>query len=1044
MNQPPAPETASEGDLHDVLAAIRPPQTDAYAASLRASVRRSLFGTAGEPFRLGRFTVLEPLGGGGMGVVFVAYDPDLDRKIALKVLRNRGERGRKEVLREGRALARLKHPNVVAVYEVGVLDDDVFVAMEYVEGKNLREWLREPRSTAAILARLIEAGRGLAAAHAVDLVHRDFKPENVVIDARGDARVIDFGLARPTADLPETPQLTVSVPTTSASVHGGTPAYMAPERLAGASGDHRSDQYSFAVTCWEALFGARPTDPPAATPPQARSVPGWLHKVLSRGLSVAPADRYPSTDAMLAALRADPTRRRRALAGVALASLAVAGWFGVQNYREAQQVAACTTEGARIDEVWNPATRTTLQGSLLATGVSYATTTAHTADAYLDAQAQALKAARTEACLNVRVRGTWDSDTLDRSLWCLDERRMELEALLGELSRGDASAVNWAVEAAAGLSRVQPCQDPARLASLPPLPHDRERVRQLLRDDARVLALRMAGRYDDGLRESLTTLAAAEALQWPPLTARVRRRSGYLLHLVGKYPEAEAALESAYFEATAAGALDVAADAATGLIQIVGYQQARHQDGIRWSRHVDLALAVLDPGDETSSRRADAQNLLAQVHDAMGDYPQAVALHERSLAIREQLHGPAHPVVAVSLNNLANVHYSTKAFATATPLYQRALAIQEQMLGPEHPDVATSLSNLANVHLSTGAYDDARRILERAIAIDEKALGPDHPDLASSLQSLASAHRLTGDHAAARTLLERALAIREKALGPDHPQVALNLSGLATVLARTGAYEEARAMHVRALAIREKALGPDHKDVAISLINLAGVHKSLGDLAQARALAERALAIGEKTFGPDHLNIVSALDQLALIHVAAGTYDAATQLADRSLAIREAKLGPDHPDLAVSLGNVALVRESTGAYAEAEALYLRTLAIDEHKLGPDNPEVAYTVNALARVALANGHPADALPLAERAVGILAARDVPPTRLAECRIVLAQALATAPAAQGRDPARALALARQARDVLLTAKGKHKALAQAEALLARPLSAAAREP
>ncbi len=178
MNQPPAPDTASEGDLHDVLAAIRPPQTDAYAASLRASVRRSLFGTAGEPFRLGRFTVLEPLGGGGMGVVFVAYDPDLDRKIALKVLRNRGERGRKEVLREGRALARLKHPNVVAVYEVGVLDDDVFVAMEYVEGKNLREWLREPRSTAAILARLIEAGRGLAAAHAVDLVHRDFKPKS--------------------------------------------------------------------------------------------------------------------------------------------------------------------------------------------------------------------------------------------------------------------------------------------------------------------------------------------------------------------------------------------------------------------------------------------------------------------------------------------------------------------------------------------------------------------------------------------------------------------------------------------------------------------------------------------------------------------------------------------------------------------------------------------------------------------------------------------------------------------------------------------------
>ncbi|MCA9719390.1 MAG: protein kinase, partial [Myxococcales bacterium] len=165
-----------DDSLIDALVAMRPEQTDPVAHLLRAKVRRDLVDATDDPFRLGRFTVLGRLGGGGMGVVYVAYDPDLDRKIALKILHSRGEQGHREMLREGRALARLRHPNVVGVYEVGALEERVFVAMEYVEGPNLRAWLREPRTPAEILARLIEAGRGLAAAHAVDLVHRDFKP----------------------------------------------------------------------------------------------------------------------------------------------------------------------------------------------------------------------------------------------------------------------------------------------------------------------------------------------------------------------------------------------------------------------------------------------------------------------------------------------------------------------------------------------------------------------------------------------------------------------------------------------------------------------------------------------------------------------------------------------------------------------------------------------------------------------------------------------------------------------------------------------------
>ncbi|MBZ5712976.1 serine/threonine-protein kinase [Nannocystis pusilla] len=1019
-----------DDELLAELAAIRPDQTDVFARSVHASIRRNLIGETGEPFRLGRFTVLEPLGGGGMGVVFVAYDPVLDRKIALKVLHNRGDRGRREVLREGRALARLKHPNVVAVFEVGELDDRVFVAMEYVDGHNLREWLRQPRTTAAILARLVEAGRGLAAAHAVELVHRDFKPENVVIDGNGHARVIDFGLARPIAELPEPAQSAAVAPATAASVHGGTPAYMAPERLAGAAGDHRSDQYSFCVTAWEALFGARPADARArVAQAQGRSVPGWLRKVLERGLSAAPGDRYPTTEALLAALRADPTRRRRVVAAVVVAGLAVAGWFGVRDYREAQTVASCEADGASMAGAWRPEARTKLRDGMLASGVAYAETAADKVVPYFVAQAEALTQARTEGCLNARVRGTWDEDTLARSVWCLEVRRLEFEALLDALSQPKATSVQAAVDAAAALSPTGPCLDASQLARLPPLPPDPERHQAVRRQLARAGALRTAGDYDEGLREAREALAAAEDLDWPALTADARRRVGMLLVEGGKYQEAEPMLEDAYFEAARAGALEVTANAAVDLAETVGYRQARYLDGLRWSRLAEVAAAAIEPEDRLSTRRSEIVSTRAKIHEGKGDYAEAQALLERVLAMDEKLLGPEHPHVANTLNNLANVHWATRAYAEARPLYERALAIHEKTLGSDHPHLATTLNNLANIHLATGSYDEGRAILERVVATEEKVLGPEHPDFAISLHNLASAYRLKGAYAEARVLYERTLAIREKVLGPEHPSVAQSLNSIAGILSRTGAYEEARVMHARALALREKALGPDHPDVASSLHNLAGVHRSMGAYGDAKPLFERALAIWEQAFGPEHVSLAAPLESLALVHVALGEYDRASPLAERALAVREKKLGPDHPDVAFSLVNLALVRASTGAYEEAEALYRRALAIDEAKLGPDHPEVAYTLIGLAEVALARDRPAEAVALAERSTGILAGREAPADKLADSRFVLARALVAALA----DKDRALALARQARDGLRAVNGKSKELAQVEAFL-----------
>jgi serine/threonine protein kinase len=221
--------------------------------------------------QVGRYVLLDAVGSGGMGVVYAAYDPELDRKVAIKLLRfdrlgsEAGERDRLRLQREAQAIARLSHPNVVHVYDVGTFGDQVFVAMEFVAGRTLRQWAEEePRPWREVVDRFALAGRGLAAAHAAGLIHRDFKPDNVLLGDDGRVRVVDFGLARPAGQQPapegeRTPSGgTLAHPLTEWGVVVGTPAYMAPEQLRGEASDERSDQLSFCVSLYETLYGERP------------------------------------------------------------------------------------------------------------------------------------------------------------------------------------------------------------------------------------------------------------------------------------------------------------------------------------------------------------------------------------------------------------------------------------------------------------------------------------------------------------------------------------------------------------------------------------------------------------------------------------------------------------------------------------------------------------------------------------------------------------------------------------------------------------------
>ena len=316
--------------------------------------------------RVGRFVVVGELGKGGMGVVYAAHDRELDRKVALKVLRAVAatEEERMRMLREGQAMARITHPNVITVYEVGVEGTLVFLAQELLDAGTLATWLQKPRGEAAIIDKFVLAGRGLAAAHAAGLVHRDFKPENVLLGQDGRVRVADFGLARALG--PVTDSLTAATranmaraqlelsrspmsPLTRTGAVMGTPMFMAPEQHLGESTDARSDQFAFCVALYHALYGDWPFPGKTAValadaviegrmqpPPRGRSVSARIRRVLLRGLATKPGDRYPSIDALLADLTRPPTHRVRtlviALGAATLVAGAVVGGYVLRSH----------------------------------------------------------------------------------------------------------------------------------------------------------------------------------------------------------------------------------------------------------------------------------------------------------------------------------------------------------------------------------------------------------------------------------------------------------------------------------------------------------------------------------------------------------------------------------------------------------------------------------------------------------------------------------------------------------------------------------------
>ena len=825
------------------------------------------------PTKLGRYEILSVLGRGGMGIVYSARDPELDRVVALKVLTTSGpnEVARARMRREARTLAKLAHPNVVAVFDVGEEQGQLYLAMEQVTGGTLKTWLHaSERGWTSVLEMFVAAGRGLIAAHEAGLVHRDFKPDNVLIDDLGQPRVVDFGLARVAEEASE--QLTTSpdqrahssAPQNDLTRPGaimGTPAYMAPEQHLGDETDARADQFSFCVSLWEGLYGERPfAGASLATLTQAvvtgqirigpnRGVPRAIRAVLLRGLSVDPRRRWPTLAELLAALEAVPRRRR--FVGVAgligtLSIGLVAGTWVLADDGDASEVApVCVDTGARVDAVWSDSRRSAVAGALDRAGGADVGPTRELVLAQLDDYAATLAAAYEQACLDTEVRQLLSPELRDRRVACLQGRVDALDATTAALESIDRASMRQATQLVQELPGVARCADVEHLAARLPDPSDPDdaaAVARARRELATAKAALTSVRIEDAAAAIERASAAMAGVDHPPVAVELEYARTWLSILRSEYEQSSEQLAEVYHRAFGLGHDDLAIEAGLERIDVLGLDLDQPEQGIAWARHVE---ALIERNGDALAR-ADLLDARGRVYHRLGEYEQAVALFEQALTLRRREQDPRHLDVAGSLNGLSNALDRLGRLEEARAALETSLSIKLEKLGEYNPSTAGALTNLGMFLWKAGDYEGAIERHQHALAVFERAYGPKHRNVAGTCLNLVKALHSAGRAAEALPLIDRALTIVREADAPmpGFELALVNIRGAANY--QLGHLEAAKDDYEEELALVVVTDGEGPSDLASPLLGLAEVANAMGEHRQAIEHANRVLALQPK------------------------------------------------------------------------------------------------------------------------------------------------------------------------------------------------------
>ncbi len=960
------------------------------AAKLRkAQVRAALFHKL-EPVRIGRFILLEPLGSGAMGEIYAAYDDQLDRKVALKLVRTGAQlmdKADERLLREAQTLAQVSHPNVVQVYEAGTYNGRLFIAMELIRGKTLSSWLKDlaqvprPVRQHEILRQFIAAGRGLEAAHAAGLAHRDFKPDNVLVGDDGRVRVVDFGLARALVDEPDgeasagsaraldddrdgaagasersmeevsssevvtnrdgeraggdgvagssplesgastmvhkpmakhvpaprvttadplaeteqasarverrgvagngapgdlaigpggrpgridpalgTPKLKAAVRLTETGMVMGTPSYMAPETMRGEIADQRSDQFSFCVALYQALYEAFPFSGKSlrelrdamesgevAFAPGV-PVPAFVRQALYRGLSVEPSQRFAGMGELLAALEPKARRRRSWIA--AAASLIVITVSAVVVLRSQALADPCAAAGMAIDALWSADRQVAIQAAFSRSDQPFAESAWRGVKTRVEGYASHWRDAATAACQATYVAHTQSAEQLDQRMLCLDRGRHQLAALVGELGTGAPSAVEHAIEAAEALPELDVCSrtDNLLLGLAPPPPPVRAKVAEVRDQLARALTLELLGRYDESLAIARDASALAKPLAYSPVYAEALTQTARVLD-ARSTTTARAEAEQLYFEALNIAEAErhdqLAVTIWNRLVILAGkLDSGMEQAHAWWQRN---AAAVRRVGDSPYDQ-AKLYHSLGEIYYREGKYAQAAEEERRALDAIAR--APAHQIEQSRYDDaLAKSLESLGDLDEALRLHERALAIATQAFGAGNFNIIELKINYGKARQKHGQHDRARAILEDALESIPANNRDSHPDAAKIHSVLSDIDYLEGYLDRAAEHARASLAIYQRTLSPDHVMLTEAYTNLANAEFKRRGFSNALAMYENALSLRRHYLVADHYQIGVNegsiaetLIELERHDEATTHMVEAERILQRSSA----------------------------------------------------------------------------------------------------------------------------------------------------------------------------------------------------------
>lgn len=916
---------------------------DQELARVGASLSRRLF--SGFPPEIGRYRIAGRIGAGGMGQVYRGHDPTLGRPVAIKVL---GEARAASadvmehdaLLGEARAMASISHPNVVEVYEVGMDAQRVFIAMELIDGSTLGHWVSDEKpGWVEILRAYVQAGDGLHAAHMAGIVHRDFKPSNALMGRDGRVRVLDFGLATEAADA-------------DGEWIAGTPAYMAPEVLRGQAATPLSDQFSYCVSVWQALFGGRPfaaetvkgmrraAEGQRLVRPDRTSVAKPVIDALVRGLNPDPSQRWPSMESLLEALR-KPVKPRGPFRAIAF----ITGWVGWKVAAGAIFVALfpalgdadpCEALRSRSESDWSAQRRASVQSAFAERGRGDAW---RAFDDVVDAQVRGLSDAYADVCEGRRI----DEETvmLDSELACLRRRYLSLERMVAAVPDADAAQLARIEDAVHHAASQGACSDgPSQV-----LP---ARVVTALADAdaqlAEVDVLRTADRYDEAAEILRELSARAQELRYEPLQARVASTRGDVEIVRGNTTVAEDSLVTAYQLALALSDHRMAMSAATRLTHLVGVELSRPSEAMEWARHSEVAAeraGVTEPP-------VHLWRVLANVHFNAGQHAQAAALFEKAAAAMSDDDTLAPRDRIEELRKMATVHLHLEHGEQARQAFATALELAEVEYGPHTHNVAALAFNLG---VTTVDPVEKVALFERSASIYAD-LFDDHPDLGDALYRWGQALAVVGRPADAEEKMREGIGMLARGIGDAHPYVLDCRTSLVGLLLDGRRFDEAFDLAVSVHADAQAKMGDAHPVTAGARELVGAALDGLGDADAAREAYEDAARMSRESPEPDIRMVLRTTASLAEFRARNGEPDEGRAQLEQVAAKAGDAVGTEHPLWAdLQLRALALKPETESA---PEDLARARAALDVLGQGAHARGYATAMFSVARLEHAHG------------------------------------------------------------------------------------------